>query len=190
MGDAEGCALESLDLGLGHAGAEEGIFAGAFHDAAPARVAGDVDHGSEGPLDAGGAGFASGHRLRLFGGGRIPTGGEGDRDGIDGAEAVDDVVAEEERNVEAALFDGYVLEAVDLGCVGDEEEGADGAGAGELFGGARGWAVEGDLGHLAELFGEGHFGDELVGEGAGFCIGGRGGDGLGDLMRGDGAPRS
>ena len=46
--------------------------------------------------------------------------------------------------------------------------------------------VEGDLGHLAELFGEGHFGDELVGEGAGFGIGGRGGDGLGDLVRGDG----
>ncbi len=66
IGCAEVGALESFDLGFGHAGAEEGIFAGAFHDAAPAGITGDVDHGSEGPLDAGGAGFAGGHRLRAF----------------------------------------------------------------------------------------------------------------------------
>ncbi len=36
-------------------------------------------------------------------------------DGIDGAEAVDDVVAEEERDVEATLLDGYVLQAVNFG---------------------------------------------------------------------------
>ncbi len=92
--------------------------------------------------------------------------------------------------MEAALLDGDVLEAVDFGGVGDEEEGADGAGAGEFFGGARWGAVEWDLGHLAELFGEGHFGDEFVGEGAGFCVRRRGGDGLGDLVRGDRGPWS
>ena len=44
-----------------------------------------------------------------------------------------------------------------------------------------------DLGHLADLFFERHLGEELVDEGAGFCVGGRGGDGLGDLVSGDGA---
>ena len=103
---------------------------------------------------------------------------------------MDDVVAEEERDVEATLFDGYVLETIDLGGVGDEEEGADGSGADEFIGGAGRGRVERDLGHLAEFFGEGHFGDEFVGEGAGLGIGGRGWDRLGDLIRGYGGPRS
>ena len=72
IGRAEVRALKSSDLGLRHAGAEEGIFAGAFHDAAPARITRDVDHGGEGPLDAGGAGFAGGHGLRLLGEQRDP----------------------------------------------------------------------------------------------------------------------
>ena len=131
--------MESFDLRGGHAGAEEGIFAGAFHDAAPAGIARDVDHGSEGPLDAGGAGFASGHGLSFFGNSGVPTGGEREGNGVDGAEAVDDVEAEEEGDVQAALLDGDVLEAIDLGCVGDEEEGADFAVAGQLVGGAIGF---------------------------------------------------
>ena len=184
------CALEAVDLGFGHAGAEEGIFAGAFHDAAPAGIAGDVDHGSEGPVDAGGAGFAGGHGLRVLGGRGVPTGGHGDGDGVDGAEAVDDVEAEEERNVEAALLDGDVLEAIDFGGVGEEEEGADGAGAHHRIHRGAWLAEDRDLGHLAEFFGEGHLGDELVGELAGLGVGGRGGDGLGDLVCRYRVPRS
>ena len=53
-GRAELLALESADLCGGHFGAEVGIFAGALHDASPAGVAGDIDHGAECPLDAGG----------------------------------------------------------------------------------------------------------------------------------------
>ena len=149
VGGCEVVALEAFDLGFRHARAEEGIFAGSFHHAAPARVSRDVDHGSKGPLDAGGAGFAGGHGLRLFGYCRVPTGGHGDGDGIDGAEAVDDVEAEEERNVEAALLDRGVLEAIDFGGVGDEEEGAHISVARLDVGGRIGRIVKRDLRHLA-----------------------------------------
>ena len=43
---------------------------------------------------------------------------------VDGAEAVDDVEAEDKGDVEAAALDGKVLEAIDFFRVSDEEEGA------------------------------------------------------------------
>ena len=55
------------------------------------------------------------------------------------------------------LLDGYVLEAIDLRGVGDEEEGADGAGAGEFARRGETWRLlRGIWRHLAELLGEGH----------------------------------
>ena len=160
----EGGSLEAVDLGFGHAGAQEGIFAGAFHDAAPACVAGDVDHGAEGPADAGGGGFAGGHALGFFGHGGIPRGGQGEGHGVDGAEAVDDVEAEEDGDVEAGLVDSDVLEVIDARGVGDEEEGADAAGADFGFGGGVVRGVEGDLAHLADLLFEGHAVEEVFDE--------------------------
>ncbi len=52
LGRAELAALEAADLGRRDRRAEVRILAGALDDAAPARVAGDVDHRRERPVDA------------------------------------------------------------------------------------------------------------------------------------------
>ena len=53
-------ALVAAHLRHGHARAEIGVFARAFDDAAPARIARDVDHGREGPVQARRGGFLGG----------------------------------------------------------------------------------------------------------------------------------
>ena len=87
--------------------------------------------------------------------GGIPGGGHSEGDGEDGAEAVDDVEAEDEWDMEAGVVDGEMLEAVDLCGVGDEEQRAD-----LIFGdgrleGAGGGEVE-ELVELGELLFRGH----------------------------------
>src|ERR1044071_6565407 len=59
-------ALKTAHLCGGDGRAEERFFARAFDNASPARVAGDVHHRREGPVNADGAGFASGDSLRLL----------------------------------------------------------------------------------------------------------------------------
>src|SRR5580765_3397477 len=49
IGRADEIALKSTNLCGGHGGAEIGIFARAFHDAAPARIASNVEHRGKGP---------------------------------------------------------------------------------------------------------------------------------------------
>src|ERR1019366_1411519 len=75
-----------------------GIFTRAFRDAAPAGITGDIDHGSERPADAFGSGFGGGDAGGLFNQRGIPTGGLTGGDGKNGAVAVNDVAAEEQRN--------------------------------------------------------------------------------------------
>ena len=101
----------------------------------------------------------------MLGDGGVPACGHGDGHGVDGAEAVDDVEAEEQRDVQVALIDGEMLETIDLLCVGDEEEGADLAFAREYVGRHGRVLVERLLGHLAELVVEGHLADEIGYEG-------------------------
>jgi len=154
---ADSWTLEAADLGAGDGGAEVGIFSGAFHDAAPARIAGDVEHGGEGPVDADRTGFSSGDGLGALYCLRIPGRGHGERDRKDGAEAVDDVEPEDERNVQARVVDGEMLETIDLDGVGDEEEGADLALA-DLLIHLGGWSEAEELVELTELF----FGSHLL----------------------------
>jgi hypothetical protein len=52
---AEIVALESAYSGASHRGTKERIFAGPFRDASPTRIARDIDHRRERPLDAGGS---------------------------------------------------------------------------------------------------------------------------------------
>ncbi len=49
--------LIALDPSTRHHGAKVWIFAVGLHDAAPARIAGDIDHGREDPIDTVGARF-------------------------------------------------------------------------------------------------------------------------------------
>ena len=130
----EGGALEAADLGLGEAGADVGVLAGALGDAAPARVAGDVEHRREGEVEAGGGGLFGGEAGGLLPERRVEGAGLGERDREDGAEAVDDVEAEEERDAEAGLLDGEALGVADRLAAPEVEEAADPAGADEARG--------------------------------------------------------
>src|SRR5258708_39972546 len=67
-----GIPLKAAHLCLGHARPEKRIFAGAFHNASPARVASDIDHRGKGPVDADGTGLSRGHGLNLLCKGGIP----------------------------------------------------------------------------------------------------------------------
>ena len=181
----EALALEAAHLGLGEAGGDEGVLARSLGDPAPARVAGDVEHRREGEVDAGGGGLRGGAA-----GGRLPERGvegaglgEGDRE--HGAEAVQDVEPEEEREPEPGLLDGEALVPAHRLPAPEVEEAADPAGADERLdvldpGGAGDGVAGADHGELADLLGQGHAGEEGLGLGAGGARGegqrGGGGD--------------
>ena len=76
----------------------------------------------------------------------IPTGGEAQWNGIDGTEAVDHVCAEEQRDVQAALFHGQMLIGVGARLADGVEHGAEAAGGCELHGVnvIGGYGVDGD----------------------------------------------
>ncbi len=114
IGRAEIRSLEAAHLGGRHGRTQAGVFAGALDDAAPAGITGDVEHRAEGPVQACGTRFPGCHGLRPFGNRRIPRGGHGQRHGEDRAVAVDHVQGEEQRDLRRALFDGDLLERVEL----------------------------------------------------------------------------
>ena len=94
--------------------AEKRVFARAFANAAPARVARDVHHWRESPVQSGGGGFGGGNAIGTFNQGRIPRGGRAETDGKNGLVAVNHVVTEQQRNVQARLFDGDFLKFFNL----------------------------------------------------------------------------
>lgn len=105
-------ALEALDAGGGERGAEERILAGALDDAAPARVARDVDHRRERPVDAGRARLAGRDGRRALGVLRVPARRLGERHREHGAVAVDDVEAIQQRDLQAGLLHRHPLGVV------------------------------------------------------------------------------
>ena len=123
VGSAEPLALEAPHLGDRHRRAEVRVLAGALDDAAPARVAGDVDHRREGPVDADRPRLPRGDRLAAGDGVRVPRGRHRDRHRQDRPEPVDDVEREQRRDAVPVAVDDEPLEAVDLGGVGDEQQG-------------------------------------------------------------------
>src|SRR5271170_1658382 len=125
FGRADIWALKAVDLCDGHRRAQVWVLARTFDDASPARIAGDVEHGREGPVDADGASLPRRDALPFFFDRRIPGSGHRDGHGEDGAEAMNDVEAEDERDVEAGLLDGDVLELVDHGGVGHKQQRAE-----------------------------------------------------------------
>ena len=115
-------ALEPAHVPGGHRAAQRGVFAVGLDDAAPAGVAGDVDHRRERPLNAHRAGFASGDLLAGLGHPRIPRGGLGQRHRKDGAKAVNDVEAEDHRNAMPVALDGHALQTVGRDGVAHEQQ--------------------------------------------------------------------
>ena len=110
----EFCSLESANLRPRHGRAQIGIFTRTFYNAAPARIASNVHHGSESPLDAGRARIFRSHPLGLFLYRGIPRGSHRQRHRKDSPVAVDYVEADQQGNVQAGAIDGHMLEPVDL----------------------------------------------------------------------------
>ena len=98
IGRVQPRAFVSAHVGAGNRGAKVGVFARAFHNAAPAGIAGDIDHGGEGPPDAGRRGFASGHARRALDQIRVPSGSHSERYRERGSVTVDHVESEEHGN--------------------------------------------------------------------------------------------
>ena len=105
-------ALEAAHLGGAHGSAQEGVLARALDDPAPPGIAGDVDHGGEGPVDAHGPRLPRGDGLALLDHLRVPRGRERDRGGQDRAQPVDHVEPEDQRDPQPAALDRELLEAV------------------------------------------------------------------------------
>jgi len=114
IGVAHFLALKSQHLGPRHRGSEERILTRAFHHPSPARISGDIYHGSERPLDSRGASLLSRDRLGAFDHFRIPGRGHGDRRRENRVVAMNHVQPEQHRDVQARLFHGHVLQPVDL----------------------------------------------------------------------------
>ena len=106
--------LESTHLGKCHGRTQAGVFAGALHDAAPTGIPGDVQHRAKCPVQACGPRFLGRHGLGSFCHRRIPRRGHGQRYGENRPVAVDHIQGKEQRDLRWALFDGDLLERVEL----------------------------------------------------------------------------
>ena len=161
IGIAHTFALKAAHPRLGDAATQPGVFAGAFHDPAPAGIAGHIDHGCEGPVQARSGGLGTGHPRRFFNRVHIPAGGFAERDGENGFVAVNDVVAEQQGNVQAGFFHRDALQFAGKSDGVAVEQGTAGAAANVVFipfadGGARTFPVGGVEGHLTDFFFERH----------------------------------
>ena len=83
-----------------------------FGNPAPARIPGDVHHGSEHPVDSCGGRFGCGHGLRALDQRRIPGTREPERNREDRAKTVNRIETEDERNSETRILDRDPLEPV------------------------------------------------------------------------------
>jgi hypothetical protein len=93
-------ALQAPDARGGDPRGQVGVFARAFGDAAPARVARHVHHRGKGPVDAGGRGFGGRDPSRTLDGRQVEAGGFGQRHRKGRQVAVDHVVRKQQRDLQ------------------------------------------------------------------------------------------
>ena len=105
-------SLKPAHRGGSQKAAQPRILPGPFGDASPARIAGNVHHRGENPVDAGGGRLGCGDRLGPLDELRIPGAGQPEGNRKRRAESVDRVEAEDQRNAEARILDGNALEPV------------------------------------------------------------------------------
>ena len=106
--------LEALDLGSRHGCTQVWVFSGAFDDASPAGVAGDVNHRSEHKLKSGRARILRSEMLRLLLDRWVPRRCHRERNRKDCAVPMDDIKPEDNGNVQTGFFDSDMLEPIDL----------------------------------------------------------------------------
>ncbi len=169
-------ALERADHRLADPRGQVGVLTETLAGAAPARVAGDVDHGCKGHVQGVGGGFDGRGAADLGDGVHIPGGSQPQADRENGALAVDGVVGEEHRNLQAAAHGG-VLHGPVLGGSARVEGTADTA-CGDFFADLVAWHLraDADQAQLADLFSLGHLADQMLDECL-LVLQGRGGGG-------------
>ncbi len=155
--------LETPDHGYRHGRCEEGIFAGAFRDPAPARVTGHVHHRRKRPVDTVRGRFGGRDARTLFHEFRVPGRCLGQGNGQNGLETVDDVPADKERYTEPAFLHGNALQFIDSVNVGEVQDRAKPAGPQVVAQVIRRMSVTGvRLAHLADLLFGGHLRQQLI----------------------------
>src|SRR5258705_13200549 len=95
--------LKSAHLCFGYRRTQIGIFTGAFNDAPPARVARNIYHRRNRPVDADRPRLTSRNRLRALDHLRIPRSSHSNWHRENSVETVDDGEAEDKRNFKAQL---------------------------------------------------------------------------------------
>ena len=106
--------LKAAHHGRAHARSQIGIFSAALRDPAPARIARDVDHRGEYPVDPRLAGLLRCGRRGALHESRIERSALPQRNRKDGLVSVNHVAAENERDLQAALLDGDPLKLISL----------------------------------------------------------------------------
>jgi hypothetical protein len=104
-------ALQALDARGGDLRGQVGVFARAFGDTAPARVARHIHHRRKGPVDAGGGGFGGRDAGRLFDGRQVKARGFGQRYRKGRQVAVDHVVRKQQRDLQPRLHGFFLVAA-------------------------------------------------------------------------------
>src|SRR5258705_646257 len=115
--------LKSAHLCCGHQSTEIGVFAGAFNNASPTRVARNIDHRRKRPVNADGARFAGSNALRPLHHFRIPRSSHANWHREDRVKTVNDVKAEDKRNFMARFCDGYFFQVIDECRISDKKQG-------------------------------------------------------------------
>jgi hypothetical protein len=161
-GDAVGIsgrALKAAHHGHAQRGGEKRIFTEALGYAAPARIARDVDHGREGPVDADFGGFARGGTRGALRERRVEARRQTERDGEDGLVTVNYVAPEDQRHAQPAL-ERQLLHAVPLFERGRIQDGAEHARGGFVASDVVAAVAPRVLRHLPRLFGQSHLGQQ------------------------------
>ena len=120
-------ALKSAHAGFCNSRPEVGIFAGAFHHAAPAWIAADVDHGRKGPVNAVGGGLKGCGAGGILNGSKVPTRSFGERNRRKRLVSVDYIQTKQKGNPQAGLFDRHFLQGANLVHACDIEYGTNSA---------------------------------------------------------------
>ena len=128
-------ALKARDLGARHGAADDRVLARPLDDAAPAGIAGDVEHRCEGQRQTGVGRLLGGDAGGLLPEIRAEARRLADRRRGGGEVAVDDVEAEEQRDLQPALLHRHLLQRVDAVDADEVQHRAEAAGADVLDGG-------------------------------------------------------
>ena len=115
-------SLIAAGEGRRYGAAQVRVFARAFRNPSPAGLDAYIAHGRVGPVQAGRSCFVGGHLGGTLYGFGVPGAGHSQVDGENGAEAVYDIIAEEQRNTEAGFVNRDFLELAGvIGRVGVED---------------------------------------------------------------------